>query len=108
MINRLTFLAVGLLIGLAVSRGLPSLQQLLPASIVSSSGPAAQAGEPAAEHEPGTADDRQSVKLSAEAIEAAAIDVAAVGSGTIAHRIVVHGTIVPHSDRIAHVAVKLS
>jgi cobalt-zinc-cadmium efflux system membrane fusion protein len=108
MINRLTFLAVGLLIGLAVSRGLPGLKQLLPASIVSSSGPAAQAQEPAAEHDPGTADDRQGVKLSDEAIEAAGIDMAAVGSGTIAHQIVVHGTIVPHSDRIAHVAVKLS
>jgi len=48
------------------------------------------------------------VKLSTEDIEAAGIEVATAQGGTIAHRIVVPGTIVPHADRIAHVAVKLS
>jgi cobalt-zinc-cadmium efflux system membrane fusion protein len=108
MIGRLFLLAFGLVIGTALSLGLPSLQQLLPGSIAFWSQPAAQTPEPAAENAPGAADDRPSVRLSAEAIEAAGIEVAPVQSGTIAHRIVVHGTIVPHADRIAHVAVKLS
>src|SRR5262249_49902502 len=44
----------------------------------------------------------------ADQIAAAGIDVAAVGSGTLARRFVVPGTIIPHADRIARVSVKLS
>lgn len=48
------------------------------------------------------------IKLSDSEIEAAGISVAAAQGGTIARRLVVPGTIVPHADRIAHVAVRLS
>jgi cobalt-zinc-cadmium efflux system membrane fusion protein len=108
MIGRWSLLVVGLVIGIALARAVPGLPQLFPVIGASSTPPQ---GESADEHNPGagSADDRQgAVKLSAEAIEAAGIDVAAVQSGTIARRIVVPGKIVPHADRIAHVAVKLS
>jgi cobalt-zinc-cadmium efflux system membrane fusion protein len=108
MIGRLFLLAIGLVVGIAVTATLARLPQLLPA--VFSSGPAAQE-EAAVEHNPsaGSADEQQGiVKLSAEDIEAAGIEVAAVESGTIAHRIIVPSTIRPPADRIAHVAVRLS
>jgi membrane fusion protein, heavy metal efflux system len=43
-----------------------------------------------------------------EQIKLAQIELVNVGSATIAKRLVVPGTIVPHADRIVHVAVKLS
>ena len=54
-------------------------------------------------------DDQQGViKLSEDEINSAGIESATVQAGAIAHRIVVPGTIIPHADRIAHVAVKVS
>ena len=41
-------------------------------------------------------------------IKLAQIELASVGPATIAKRLVVPGTIVPHADRIVHVSVKLS
>src|SRR6266566_2465900 len=41
-------------------------------------------------------------------IKLAQIELANVGPATIAKRLVVPGTVVPHADRIVHVAVKLS
>jgi membrane fusion protein, heavy metal efflux system len=48
------------------------------------------------------------IRLSDGDIEAAGIAVAAAQGGTVARRIVVPGTIVPHADHIAHVAVRLA
>jgi cobalt-zinc-cadmium efflux system membrane fusion protein len=48
------------------------------------------------------------IRLSDGDIETAGIAVAAAQGGTVARRIVVPGTIVPHADRIAHVAVRLA
>jgi cobalt-zinc-cadmium efflux system membrane fusion protein len=108
--GRLSILAVGLVIGVAAAWALPQLPQLLPpVAALSSAPPQApkSAGEP--ESGAGSKDDQPSlVKLGARAIEAAGIETAAAESGAIAHRITVPGTIVPHADRIAHVAVKLS
>jgi cobalt-zinc-cadmium efflux system membrane fusion protein len=108
MIGRLSLLAIGLVVGIALAGAIARLPQLFPA--VFSSGPAAQE-EAAVEHNPGagSSDEQQGlVKLGAEDIEAAGIEVAAVQSGTIARRIIVPSTIRPPADRIAHVAVKLS
>jgi cobalt-zinc-cadmium efflux system membrane fusion protein len=110
MIGRLTVLAVGLVIGLVLAWGLPELWQLLPTTALSS-GPPSQAPKSAGVPNVGarsTEDQQGLAKLRTEAIEAAGIEVAAVQSGTIAHRIIVPGTVVPQADRIAHVAVKLS
>jgi cobalt-zinc-cadmium efflux system membrane fusion protein len=106
MMGRLSILAVGLITGVAVAWVLPQLPQLLPSVTALSVGAAHQTEEPAAE--PDARAGSSVVKLGAEAIEAGGIETAAVQSGAIAHRIAVPGTIVPHADRIAHVAVKLS
>jgi cobalt-zinc-cadmium efflux system membrane fusion protein len=107
MIGRLSVLAVALVTGIALASFFPELPQRLRAIVALSSGPAPQAQEPA-EHKPGATDDQQGVvKLDADAIEAAGIEVAAVEAGTIGHRVVVPGMIVPHADRIAQVSVRL-
>ena len=107
MINRLSVLAVALVTGIALASFFPELPQRLRAIVALSSGPVPQAQEPA-EHKPGATDDQQGVvKLDADAIEAAGIEVAAVEAGTIGHRVVVPGMIVPHADRIAQVSVRL-
>src|SRR6266496_3915504 len=55
------------------------------------------------------AEDKQGIlKLTEDQVTAAHIDLATVQGGTLAHRITIPGTIVPHADRIARVAVKLS
>ena len=46
--------------------------------------------------------------MTAEEIEAAGIEVAPAQAGTISHRILVPGTIIPQGNRVPHVAVKLS
>jgi cobalt-zinc-cadmium efflux system membrane fusion protein len=97
--------------GIAVAWVLPRLPQLLPSVAALSVGAAPQAEKPASEPDPraGSKDEQPAaVRLSTEAIEAAGIETTAVESGAIARRIVVPGAIVPHADRIAHVAVKLS
>jgi len=48
------------------------------------------------------------VPLTDNQIEIAGIELAPVQDGTLAHRITVPGTIVPHADRVARVSVKLS
>jgi membrane fusion protein, heavy metal efflux system len=48
------------------------------------------------------------VKLTGDQIGAAGIELAPVQEGTLAHRIIVPGTIVPDANRIARVSVKLS
>src|SRR5258708_8847697 len=58
-------------------------------------GPDAEAGE----------DRRAGIRLTDDQIETAGIALAAVQAGTLARRIVVPGTIVPHADRIARVSV---
>jgi membrane fusion protein, heavy metal efflux system len=105
MIGRPAMLAIGLVTGLVLAWGLPELSHLLPETAFSSGTPSPEksaVGAGSSEHQPGTA------RLSAEAIEAAGINLATVQSGTIAHKIIVPGAIVPEADRIAHVAVKLS
>lgn len=106
MSNRLTVLAIGLAIGLALAWALPALRRPMP-TVASSGPPQAQASTHEGDQAAGSAEDRQVVKLSAEAIAAAGIEAAEIQSGSIARRIIVPGTIVPHADHIAHVAVKL-
>ncbi len=48
------------------------------------------------------------VAMDDQQIKLAQIELANVGPATIAKRLVVPGTIVPHADRVAHVSVKLS
>lgn len=48
------------------------------------------------------------IPMNDEQIKRAQISLAVVGPATIIRRLLVPGTIVPHADRVAHVAVKLS
>jgi cobalt-zinc-cadmium efflux system membrane fusion protein len=111
MIGRLSFFAVALAAGIALSSFLPALPSRLRALVGLPSGLAQQSLQSAVEHKPQTdgLDDQQSlVKLSADEVKAAGIETGVVEAGTLVRRIIVPGTIVPDADRIAHVAVKLS
>jgi cobalt-zinc-cadmium efflux system membrane fusion protein len=112
MLSRLSLSIVALLTGIALASFFPALSQWARTVVAFSSPSAPKSPQPEAdERKPGSEarDDQQGViKLTGEEIEAAGIEVAAAQSGIIAHRIIVPGTIVPHADRIAHVAVKLS
>src|SRR5580692_4632891 len=65
-------------------------------------GERAPTGEASADEQPGV------IKLTEDQMRSAGIAVAAVQGGTLTHRVIVPGTIVPAADRIARVAVKLS
>jgi cobalt-zinc-cadmium efflux system membrane fusion protein len=83
-------------VGLAAGRGVAEVRQ----DVTSGT----EAKKPNAE----PADDQEKVKLTDEQIAAAHIDLVAARGGTLARRLTVPGTILPHADRIAHVSVKLS
>jgi membrane fusion protein, heavy metal efflux system len=110
MIGRLVVGIAALAAGIALASLIPELSQRVreATGVSSPSAPAPTEAKATAEHAKGPDSSADIVKLSADEIAAAGIAVAAAQSGTIAHRIVVPGTIVPHADRIARVAVKLS
>jgi cobalt-zinc-cadmium efflux system membrane fusion protein len=101
------------LVGIAVANLIPSLSHLIPAVAAPSGDDMARAGESAetSERKAGVAaaDDQHGViRLNDGEIETAGITLAAAQAGVIARRIAVPGTIVLDTDRIAHVAVRLS
>ena len=111
MIGRTFLPALALLLGVALATLMPGPLQKLRTAM--GFGPATVGSEQTSgeQRTPGVepADEQQGVvKLTEDQARAAGIDVAAVQGGTLAHRIVVPGTIVPDADRIARVAVKLS
>jgi membrane fusion protein, heavy metal efflux system len=112
MFGRLGLPIIALLAGIALASFIPALSQWVRTIAPFPSMSAEKSLEPISEgHKPSAEphDEQQgAIKLTGEEIEAAGIEVAAAGSGTIAHRILVPGTIVPQGNRIAHVAVKLS
>jgi membrane fusion protein, heavy metal efflux system len=115
MIGRWSLTIVALVVGFALASFLPEWPHRMRAAISSLSGsvPAVlHAQEPASPvRKPGsdaTEDQQGVVKLSEDEIRTAGIEVSSAQAGTIGHRIVLPGAIIPHADRIAHVAVKLS
>jgi len=112
MVGRLSFLIVVFAIGVASASLLPGLSQSVRKTVGSVSGPgAAQLGADVAEQRRAgseSTEEKQKVKLTDEQISAAHIDVVAAQRGTVATRVTVPGTVMPHADRIARVAVKLS
>src|SRR5215472_9507471 len=106
-------MTIALLAGVALASFIPSLsQRLLAIAAFSTDENAAVPKSPEPPERKPTADASSSqpgaIRLSESEIEAAGITVAAAEGGVVARRIVVPGTIVPHADRIAHVAVRLS
>jgi len=118
MTERLPIAVASIAIGIAVASFVPQIPQALRNAAglrgaAAPNGAATHLDEPSRpdERRPrGDADtgDEQLVKLTDDQIDAAGIELAPVQDGTLSHRIVVPGTIVPHADRIARVSVKLS
>jgi len=109
MIGRLPLSIGALAAGLAIASFIPEWPQRIGAIVGFSSASAPKGHEPA-EAKPVTPanDDPGLVKLSEDEIKSARIETAAAQAGTIAHRVIVPGTIIPHADLIAHVAVRVS
>src|SRR5712691_12769230 len=113
MIGRLSLLIGALATGFALASFFPEWPQRIRTAVDVSSASAPRAQEATiterAKSGVEAKDDRQGiVKLDEEEIKSAGIESATVQTGTIARRVVVPGTIIPHADRIAHVAVKVS
>src|SRR6266498_512837 len=115
MIGRLPFLMLGLAAGIAVASLVPELSQSVrrAAGLVSGLGLAqprqnVSSAGPEQRNSPSPGEKSTIVKLTEGQIDSAHIDMAAVRAGTLAHRIVVPGTIIPDADRVARVSVKLS
>jgi cobalt-zinc-cadmium efflux system membrane fusion protein len=113
MIGRLFLLIGALTAGFALASVFPQWPQRIRtvAGFSLASAPIGHESTPAEHARSGTdaKDDQQGfVKLSEDEINSAGIESATAQAGTITHRVVVPGTIIPHADRIAHVAVKVS
>jgi membrane fusion protein, heavy metal efflux system len=115
--GRLPFFAVAVAIGIAVASLAPQLSEAVRAALglASGMGVAVPGGQEAIDDASQRKRDAASnseqpavVKLTNDQIEAAGIELAPVQDGTLAHRIMVPGTIVPNPNRIARVSVKLS
>jgi membrane fusion protein, heavy metal efflux system len=115
--GRLLVVAAAATIGIVVASLVPQVSDVVRTAVGFVSGtsvttPSGQ--EPASSTEQrrrdGASNDEQPaiVTLTDNQIEIAGIKLAPVQDGTLAHRIIVPGTIVPHADRIARVSVKLS
>jgi membrane fusion protein, heavy metal efflux system len=113
MTGHLTVAVLAVAFGIAVASLVPQIPQALrsAAELVSGAEPVAgkEREKPQAEPraEPGD-EQAATINLTSDQIEAAGIELAPVQDGTLAHHIVVPGTIVPNADRIARVSVKLS
>jgi membrane fusion protein, heavy metal efflux system len=113
MIGRLSVLIGALAAGFALASLFPQWSERIRTSVGFSSDTAPRAQESPSAEPPKSSveakDDQKSVvKLGEDEIKSAGIESAAAQTSTIAHRIVVPGTVIPHADRIAHVAVKVS
>ena len=115
MIGRLTLAMIALACGIAIASFVPQIPQMLRATAGLGGGgshdarPERQGDERATDARGDAADAVPStIKLTSEEIATAGIEVATVEDGTLSHRIAVPGTIVPHADRIARIAVRLS
>jgi cobalt-zinc-cadmium efflux system membrane fusion protein len=113
MIGRLCFLIGALATGFALASFFPEWPQRIRAAVdfSSASAPRAQESKSAERAKSSVeAKDHQQgiVKLDEGEIKSAGIESATVQTGTIIRRVVAPGTIIPHADRIAHVAVKVS
>jgi cobalt-zinc-cadmium efflux system membrane fusion protein len=116
MIGRVTVVIAAVAAGVAVATFVPGLSQSLRNAVSLASGPggaqllgtAASAPELRTRHTEPDEEKPALVKLTQDQITAAHIDLTTVREATLARRITVPGTIVPHADRIARVSVRLS
>jgi membrane fusion protein, heavy metal efflux system len=117
MTGRIPVLVGAVAIGIAVASLVPEVPRLLRSTVGLTSIEPLRAAEPASTDakrnptgEAGAAPDDEGaaiVKLTDSQIATAGIELAPVQDGTLAHRIIVPGTIVPDANRIARVSVRL-
>jgi cobalt-zinc-cadmium efflux system membrane fusion protein len=113
MIGRLSVLVGALAAGFVLASFFPQWPERIRTAVGFSAATAPRAQEsastePAKSSVEAKGDQQSIVKLDDDEIKSAAIESATAQAGTIAHRIVVPGTVIPHADRIARVAVKVS
>jgi membrane fusion protein, heavy metal efflux system len=110
MLSRLHLVLMALAAGFVTASLLPEWPQRLRLVIgLATEAGGSQPPEGSADHRKQSSEEQPGVvKLTDEEIKSAGIEILAAQSGTIAQRIVVLGTIVPHADHIAHVSVKVS
>jgi membrane fusion protein, heavy metal efflux system len=117
MIGRLSLLILAVAGGFALSSLFPEWSQRMRTAVGFASASSSMEREspstelksgPEASKDQAAKDQEGLVKLSDDEITSAGIETVAAQAGTIAHRIVVPGTIVPQADGIAHVAVRVS
>ncbi len=107
MNSRIGLIVLALLIGAAAGSVIPGVWNTLRQAL-------GLVSESSAEHSIPSANDKHqdtkqaSIALSPDQIESAGIETVAAQPSTLARRIVVPGTIIPHANRIAHVSVKLT
>jgi membrane fusion protein, heavy metal efflux system len=115
--GRLPVAIVAAACGIAIASFVPQIPQMLhsAAAVVGLGSRDAGADRVADEHrqKAGTpaesgAEQPATIKLGNDQIEIAGIELASVQDGTLSHRIIVPGTIVPHADRVVRVSVRLS
>jgi len=115
MIGRFSLVILALAVGIAGASLMPGLAQSVRKAVglASWQGAAQVRGDTTNGAEPSKpksklAEAQQDIKLTQEQIAAARIDLVAVQGGSLARRLTVPGTTLPHADRIARVSVKLS
>ena len=113
MIDRLPVLIGALAAGFALASFFPQWPERIRTAVGFSSATAPRVQEPpsaqpAKSSVEAKGDQQSIVKLDDNEIKSASIESAPAQAGTVAHRIVVPGTVIPHADRVAHVAVKVS
>src|SRR6266436_9061916 len=116
MIGRVALALAAVAAGVAITTFVPGLSQSLRYAVGLASGPgvaqlqgtAASAPELRTRRTEPDEEKPALVKLTQDQITAARIDLTTVRGATLARRITVPGTIVPHADRIARVSVRLS
>src|SRR5262245_54309102 len=107
MIGRASLVIVALAVGVAAASLVPGLAESVRKAIglaavrgsVQVREDSTTGGEPRKPNSE-SAGEQQSVKLTGEQIAAARIDLVAVQGGTLARHLTVHGTVLPHADRI--------
>ena len=105
--TRLGAFAVAVTIGIAVASLVPQLSEAVRTALGLVCGQEAEGDAAKRKPEAPGNDLPAVVKLTDDQIGAAGIELAPVQDGTLTHQIIVPGTIVPHSDRIARVSVRL-
>jgi cobalt-zinc-cadmium efflux system membrane fusion protein len=110
IMSRLYLVLIALTAGFVTGSLLPEWPQRLRSAIgLATEEDGSKPQEPSADHRgQATGEQPGVVALTDEEIKSAGIEILAAQPGTIARRIVVPGTVIPHADRIAHVSVKVS